>query len=75
MRNPTEEECVLAFRKAYGGQIGGHERAFFAFLHIARSHGVGYGFMRQAIGLAWRLADPVGYIDDARLLELADGDS
>jgi hypothetical protein len=29
--------------------------------------------MRQAIGLAWKLDDPVGYIDDDRIVELHTG--
>jgi hypothetical protein len=46
------------------------ERAFLAFIRTARSLGVGYGWMRQAIGMAWKLDDPVGYVDDARIVEL-----
>jgi hypothetical protein len=36
----------------------------------ARRRGVGFGWMRQAIGIAWRLKDPVGYMDDERIRDL-----
>jgi hypothetical protein len=29
--------------------------------------------MRQAVGMAWKLADPVGYIDDDRIVALHSG--
>lgn len=71
MKNPTELEIAAEFEKTYPlCGINEHERAFLAFIHIARSHGVGYGWMRQAVGIAWKVADPVGYIDDQRIVEL-----
>jgi len=71
MTNPTELQMVAAFRDAFPlCSVSEHERAFLAFVHIARSHGVGYGWMRQAIGIAWKLADPFGYLDDERLVSL-----
>lgn len=71
MKNPTELEMVAEYRRVFPlCGIGESERAFLAFVHIARSHGVGYGWMRQAVGLAWKLADPVGYIDDDRVIAL-----
>ena len=71
MKNPTELEMVDVYRREFPlSRIGDSERAFLAFVHIARSHGVGWGFMRQAIGLHWKEADPVGYIDDARIRKL-----
>ena len=47
------------------------EDFFLAVIHLARTQGVGYGWMRQAIGIAWKLEDPNGYFDDAKLLGLA----
>ena len=71
VKNPTEQEMVAAYAREFpGARIGDHERAFLAFLHIARSHGVGWGFMRQAVGMHWKEADPVGYIDDQRIIDL-----
>ena len=46
------------------------EREFIVHLCDARSRCVGYGWMRQMIGIAWRLSDPIGYIDDDRIREL-----
>ena len=71
MKNPTELEMVAAYAREFPGtRIGGHERAFLATVHIARSHGVGWGFMRQAVGMHWKEADAIGYIDDDRVRDL-----
>jgi len=76
VKNPTEAEMVAEYQRVFSRcTISNHERAFLAFIHIARSHGVGFGWMRQAIGLAWRLADPLGYIDDDRVIALHTPDS
>jgi hypothetical protein len=70
-KNPTELELVTEYQRLFGAErLSDSERAFLAFVHICRSHGVGFGWMRQAIGIAWKLADPVGYIDDDRIIEL-----
>jgi hypothetical protein len=71
MKNPTEQEIADAYQREFPGcHIGTPERAFLAFIHVARSHVVGFGWMRQAIGLAWKLADPVGYVDDDQVIKL-----
>jgi len=46
------------------------ELAFLNALVEARRSGVGFGWMRQAIGIAWRLKDPRGYMDDSRIIEM-----
>ena len=33
----------------------------------------GVGWMRQIAGVAWRAADPVGYLDDDRMIALHAG--
>lgn len=69
---PTEKQIAEAFEGAFPlCPLNGRERAFLAFISIARSSGVGYGWMRQAVGLAWKVEDPVGYIDDQRLVDNA----
>ena len=74
MSIPTDQEIIAEYRRQFpGAGLGEHERAFLAIIVLARSHGVGYGWMRQAIGLAWKLDDPVGYIDDDRIVELHTG--
>jgi len=71
MNNPTELKMVEIYRREFPqAQLSSHERSFLAFIHIARAQGVGYGWMRQAIGVIWKEADPVGYIDDERLIEI-----
>lgn len=71
MKNPTEQEMVAAYTREFpAARLGDHERDFLAHVHLARSRGVGWGFMRQAIGMHWKEADPVGYIDDQRLIDL-----
>jgi hypothetical protein len=72
MKNPTELEMADAYRREFPlCNLSGPERAFLAFIHLSRRGGaVGYGWMRQAIGMAWKLADPLGYIDDQRIIDL-----
>ena len=71
MKNPTEQEMVAAYAREFPmAYVGAHERDFLAFLHLSRSRGVGWGFMRQAVGMHWKEADPIGYIDDQRVIEL-----
>lgn len=73
--NPTELEIAAVYERAFpASRLTGPERAFLAYIHLARSHGVGYGWMRQAIGLAWKTADPVGYIDDDVIIRLYGGE-
>jgi hypothetical protein len=70
VKNPTELEIAAEFKRQFPiAHLSESERAFLAFIHIARAHGIGYGWMRQAVGIAWRVADPVGYIDDERIVE------
>lgn len=76
MSVPTELEIVAEFRRQFPLlRPTDAERAVLAYLHIARSHGVGYGWMRQALGIAWKLEDPIGYIDDERLIGLHVGEA
>jgi hypothetical protein len=71
VNDPTEKELEAAYAEQFPRcRIGPAERLFLTFILVARSRGVGYGWMRQAIGIAWKLADPVGYIDDDRIIEL-----
>lgn len=72
MKSPTATEIEATMRQEFPGLIAlPCEKTFLAAVAHARSHGVGYGWMRQAIGFAWKAEDPVGYIDDARLIELS----
>lgn len=71
MNPPTAHEIAAAFRREFPRCVfGAMEQAFLLSVHLARKSGMGYGWMRQAIGIAWKLEDPVGYIDDARIIEL-----
>ena len=71
MSIPTELELIAEYKRKFSlCAISNSERAFLAMLSLARSHGVGYGFMRQAVGIAWKLEDPIGYIDDDRIISL-----
>jgi hypothetical protein len=71
MKNPTVEEIANAYRRKFPGCImTDQERDFLASIHRARSQGVGFGWMREAVGLAYKVADPVGYVDDERLIAL-----
>ena len=71
MSDPTEQEMVAAYAREFPQcRLNSHERAFLTLIRVARLNGVGYGWMRQAIGLTWKVADPVGYIDDDRIIEL-----
>jgi len=71
VKNPTELEIAAEYKREFPlCRLSGHERAFLAMIHVARSHGVGFGWMRQAVGLAWKVADPIGYTDDERVIAL-----
>jgi len=71
MKNPTIEEIAKAYYRQFPDCVlSDHERAFLASIHHARSQGVGFGWMRTVVGLAYKVADPDGYIDDERLIAL-----
>ena len=71
MTTPTRKDIVEAFAREFPGCPLGHaEHAFLSFLVAAREQGVGYGWMRQAIGIAWKCEDPLGYLDDERIIGL-----
>ena len=74
VKNPTELEIAAEYKRVFPlCHLSEHERAFLATIYIARSHGVGFGWMRQAVGLAWKVADPIGYIDDDRVIAFSGG--
>lgn len=68
---PNGPEIVAEFARRFPEcRLSEDERRFLSSINVAAWAGVGYGFMRQAIGLTWKLHDPVGYIDDERIIEL-----
>jgi hypothetical protein len=72
MSIPTRLDIAAEFIRQFPRcRLTYDEHVFLQMIHVARSNGVGYGWMRQAIGLAWKLDDPVGYIDDERLIALS----
>lgn len=72
MSIPTAEQIETAFIREFPRcMLTERERAFLDELVLARARGIGYGWMRQAIGMAWKLDDSVGYIDDDRLIALS----
>ncbi len=75
MSNPTEQEIADAYQREFPGcLLTASMRVFMTAIHVARSRGVGFGWMRQVVGLAWKLADPYGCIDDERIVALHDAD-
>ncbi len=46
------------------------EFAFIIARRSARASGVGYGWMRQILGIEWRHADPISGLDDEELLRI-----
>jgi hypothetical protein len=65
------EQLIEVYRRTFPSyKLTDSERAFLATIHTQRSAGTGYGWMRQAIGMAWKVADQYGYMDDDRLVEL-----
>lgn len=71
MSIPTLTEVREAYLERFGRvPFTHHEWDAIRDILRARQAGVGYGWMRQAIGIIWKLDDPRGYLDDERLIEL-----
>lgn len=69
---PSVEASLAAWAsQAPGLRVSPAECEFIAAMRRAAAFGVGYGWMRQIIGVEWRHVDPVGGIDDDVVAELA----
>lgn len=67
---PSVEDALAAWTAQNPAlcHVTAAEHDFIAAMRAAATAGVGYGWMRQMVGIEWRHRDPVGGLDDEELL-------
>jgi hypothetical protein len=64
-------EFIDEWERQTGMRATPAERRFIEAMREARMGGVGYGWMRQVIGVEWKHVDQIAYIDDDRIREMS----